>query len=305
MTPFSPRIKGILFASFSSFLWGVQVVFLKITVGYISPATIVWFRFLMAFLIIFTFYGFKYPGALKMIIKPPVFLIIATLGLAGNYFFFLMGVELIPPTHAQVLMQLAPLLFGIAGFFIFKEHISLRQGIGFIIAGVGFVLFYHENITNLIGHKGHYNLGVIWVIVCAICWAIYAIFQKKLVKKYPSQQLNLVIFGFPVLVFLPFAQFDQFTGLSLLQWLPLIYLGITTFLAYASIALAFKYLEANKISIIVALNPIITFFVMGFLTYLEVRWIEHERFTLLVIFYALLVIGGAAMAVVKSAHKKQ
>jgi len=239
-----------------------------------------------------------------MIVKPPVFLIIAALGLAGNYFFFLMGVELIPPTHAQVLMQLAPLLFGIAGFFIFKERISLRQGIGFVIAGVGFILFYHENITNLIGYKGHYNLGVIWVIVCAISWAIYAVFQKKLVKKHPSQQLNLVIFGFPILVFLPFAQFDQFTGMSLLQWLPLIYLGITTFLAYASIALAFKYLEANKISIIVAINPIITFFVMGFLTYLEVRWIEHEKFTLLVVFYALLVIGGAAMAVVKSEKRK-
>jgi len=293
------RLKGILYASFSSLLWGLQVIILKISVEYISPATIVWFRFLMAFLIIFTFYGFKNPGALKMLIRPPLFLIFAALGLAGNYFFFLLGVKLIPPTSAQVIMQLAPLLFGIAGFFIFKEHISLRQGVGFIIAGIGFVLFYHENISNIIQHKTNYNIGVLWVIICAISWAIYATFQKKLVKKYPSRQLNLMIFGLPALVFIPFAQFDQFQGLSVVQWLPLIYLGVTTFLAYASIALAFKYLEANKISIIVAVNPIITFFVMGFLTFLEVSWIEHEKFTVLVIFYALLVIAGAAMAVTR------
>ena len=299
MSSISPRIKGILFASFSSLLWGLQVIILKIAVGYVSPTTIVWFRFLVAFMIIFLFYGLKNPAAFRMIIRPPVFLIFASLGLAGNYFFFLLGVRLIPPTSAQVIMQLAPILFGLAGFVIFKEHINLRQGIGFIIAAIGLALFYHENITNLIEHKGFYNIGVLWVVVCAVSWAIYAVFQKKLVKKYPPQQLNLVIFGFPILLFLPFAEFDQFTKLSFLQWLPLIYLGITTFLAYASLTLAFKYLEANKIGIIVAVNPIVTFFVMGSLAFLEVTWIEHERFTILVIFYAFLVIGGAAMAVVK------
>jgi len=200
-------------------------------------------------------------------------------------------------------MQLAPVLFGAAGFVFFREKINYRQGLGFLIASIGFVLFYHVNLNTIIEHKAIYRTGVIWVVICATSWAIYAVFQKKLVAKFPSQQLNLVIFGLPILVFLPFADFSQFAELSLIQWLPLIYLGITTLLAYASLTLAFKYLEANKISIIVAVNPVITFFVMAILTYMEVSWIEHERFTLLSIIAASMAIGGAVLVVIKNSRQ--
>ncbi len=45
------------------------------------------------------------------------------------------------------------------------------------------------------------------------------------------------------------------------------------------------------------MNPIITFILMGVLTYFEVTWIEPERLSTLGIIAAVLVISGAIMAV--------
>jgi len=75
----------------------------------------------------------------------------------------------------------------------------------------------------------------------------------------------------------------------------LIFLGANTFIAYTCIANTLKYTEANKVSIIIILNPLITFLTMGILTYLDVSWISGERFTLLSIVGALIVLSGAML----------
>jgi drug/metabolite transporter (DMT)-like permease len=127
-----------------------------------------------------------------------------------------------------------------------------------------------------------------------------------LVKSHPAQQLNLFLFGLPILLFLPFIKPEGFIGLSTGNWLLLIYLGLNTLIAYGSLAIAFKYLEANKVSVIITMNPIITFVIMGLLTYFEVTWIEPEILSLRGIIAAVLVLTGAVLAIVFApANKKK
>ncbi len=65
------------------------------------------------------------------------------------------------------------------------------------------------------------------------------------------------------------------------NWFLLIYLGLNTVLAYGSLALAIKLTEATRVSVIITLNPIITFVTMAILTRMEVSWIEPESFSML------------------------
>ena len=189
----------------------------------------------------------------------------------------------------------------------FKEKISLRQSFGFLIAGVGLFIFYRDSINKLVGDTDMYNMGVLWVVVAAMAWVVYASFQKQLVKTYPAQQLNLFIFGLPVLLFLPFIKPASFLELDFANWMLMVYLGVNTLIAYGFLAMAFKYLEANKISVIITMNPIITFIIIGLLTYFEVTWIEPEKLTTRGVFAALLVVVGAitAVAFAKPAKKKE
>jgi drug/metabolite transporter (DMT)-like permease len=108
-----------------------------------------------------------------------------------------------------------------------------------------------------------------------------------------------------VLLIAPFVHFSGFTNLSALAWVLLIYLGLNTLVAYGFLALAFKYLEASKISVMITINPIITFITMGILTYIEVSWIEPEVFTFKIIATAAVVLAGTIMAVVFAKPEKQ
>ena len=89
------------------------------------------------------------------------------------------------------------------------------------------------------------------------------------------------------------------------MWGVLIFLGVNTLLAYGSLGYALKYLEANKVSVIITLNPIITFSAMAILMALEVSWIVHENFTFVSIAGASLVISGAVFTVLKRRKRKQ
>ena len=287
--------KGIIYAAITAFFWGFLAIALKLAVQEVDPKTIVWFRFFTAFVLLAVWLSLKNPSSFKILIKPPLLLVFAALALSWNYLGFMLGIHYTTPSNAQLFIQTGPIMLAIAGFAIFKEKINRNQIIGFAIAIVGFSFFYNDQLSAYFGGQEKYNQGVLFVISGAIAWAIYAILQKKLVGKHSVQNLNLFLFGLPSIIYLPFVDFSLVFQLHWSWWLLLFFLGANTFIAYTSLAQALKYTEANKVSIIIIINPVITFITMGILTRLDVSWMEHERFSLVTILGATLVIGGAIL----------
>jgi drug/metabolite transporter (DMT)-like permease len=293
----SLRLKGVLFASISAILWGFLAIALKVALKRFSPFEISWIRFVVAFVLLAGYYAFFNPGSFSIFRKPPVTLLVAGILLGLNYLGFITGIQYTTPAIAQVFIQLGPIFLTVAAFIIFREKASLKQIFGLIIAFSGLSLFYHEQLSVLIGDVIVFNKGILWVIFGAICWAFYAILQKRLVMKRPPMQLNLILFGVPALLYIPFVQFNRFAGISTGYVFLLLFLGLNTLGAYGSLAFALKYLEANKISVILIQNPVITFITLMILDHLEVTWIKNENFTLLTIVGAVMVITGGVLTV--------
>lgn len=285
--------KGIIYASITAFFWGFLSIALKVAVREVEPVTIVWFRFVMAFLLLAGWQAFKNPSSFKILKKPPLLLILAALGLTWNYMGYMMGIKYTTPSNAQLFIQTGPILLAIAGFVFFKEKLKRNQLIGFAIAIFGLSFFYRDQLSAFFDVQGEYNLGVAFTLTSALAWATYAISQKKLVTKYSIQSLNLFLFGFPAILYLPFVNFAPLANLHWSWWFLLLFLGANTFIAYTCLALALKYTEANKVSVIIIINPIITFVTMGILTELNVSWVAHERFSMMTILGASLVLTGA------------
>ncbi|WP_372772202.1 DMT family transporter [Mangrovibacterium sp.] len=294
--------KGILFACLTAFLWGFLAILLKLAVQKVEPQTIVWFRFTVAFGILLVWNLARTPSELKILVRPPLTLVLAALGLGWNYIGFMQAVNYTTPSNAQLIIQLGPVLLAFAGLVFFREKLRRIQIIGFIVASVGFLGFYSEQLSQMMGQKNTYNMGVLFAISAAVSWVIYAIMQKKLVRTYSTGTLNLFLFGLPAIAYFPFANFDNFNGLTFGWWVLLLFLGLNTLIAYGSLSLALKYTQANKVSMILVMNPTITFTTMAILTYLQVSWIDGEHFTMLSIIGALTILSGAVM-VVKQAPK--
>ncbi len=295
----SNQAKGILYTLITVLMWGVLAIALKLASKVIDSPTIVWFRFSLAFTGMFIWMLIRNPKGLTILYKPTWLIVFSSLALAWNYIGFMLGIQYTTPSNAQVAVQAGPIILAIMGVAFFKEKMTRLQGFGFILAILGFWIFYRQHLSASVGQEGQYTKGMLLTFTGAIAWAIYAALQKKLVLNYSVGTLNVFIFGLPVLLYLPFVNFASLTDLSWGYWALLVFLGANTLIAYGCLSLALKYLEAGKVSIIVVLNPIITFVLMGILTWMQVDWIAAEHFSVLSILGALIALAGAIMVVRK------
>jgi len=284
----------------TAFLWGFLAIAIKIAIVKIDAYTIVWFRFAFAFLALFIYYSIRKPQTLKVLYKPPIYLLIASISLGLNYILYVKGLEYTGANSVQILIQMAPMMLIISSVIIFKEKLSIRQIIGILTALFGFYFFYNEQLQSLISDYQNFEFGVLIIFLSAVSWVLYAIFQKILVRTHPPQQLNLFLYFLPAIGFIPLADFTIFSNIQFADYLLLIFLGLNTLLAYGFLGAAFKYTEANKVSMIITMNPIITLLTMTFLYYMEVTWLETELTSSIGFLGAFLVIAGAIMALLNS-----
>lgn len=295
----SNHSKGVLYALVTALMWGVLAIALKIAVTKIDPETIVWFRFILSFIPLLVWVLLRKREALKILVKPPVILIVAAVMLSLNYLGFNYGVQYTSPGNAQIFIQLAQILLAVAGIVFLHERFSRVQAIGFLLAIAGLGLFYHQQLVHFAENKGEYRLGIFLILMAAVAWATYAILQKVLVVRHSGVALNLFLFGLPTFLFLPFVKFPQLAHLGVGWWLLLIFLGLNTLVSYTTLALSLKYLEASKISIILIMNPILTFIVMGILGAVHFSMVVPEKFTLVSVTGALTVLAGALLVIRK------
>jgi len=297
--------KGILYAAITAVFWGFLAIVLKIIDNDLEPETIVWFRFLLAFLMLAGWQSSKDKSAFKLMLKPPILLIIATLALSWNYISFMMGIHYTTPSNAQLFIQFGPILLALAGLVFFREKINRLQIVGFGIAFLGMAFFYRDQLLAFFDAQKNYNLGVAYILTSAVAWATYAILQKKLVVKHSTESLNLFTFGLPIFLYMPFVNFGSLLHINWVTWLLLLFVGLNTLFSYTFLSMALKNTEANKVSVIIIINPVITFITMGILTWLNVSWIEHERFSVFTILGAFLVLFGAILVAKKQKAVKE
>lgn len=304
MNSISDKQKGIFFALFTALLWGFLPIILKVSLAKLPPITVTWFRFSLASLMLIGYFSFKKPGEFRIMIHPPFLLILASISLGLNYLGFISGVHYTTPAIAEIFIQTGAILLALSGFVFFREKASIRQVFGIVMVFSGLAVFYKDQILQLADNIDLYQKGVLLTIGGGIMWTSYAILQKRLVRNFEPMTLNLVLFSLPAIAYIPFVDFRLFQGLTLGMWSVLIFLGINTLLAYGSLGYALKYLEANMVSVIITLNPIITFSLIAILMIMEVTWIVHENFTFVSITGAAMVVSGAVFTVLKSKKRQ-
>lgn len=289
--------RGLILAVTTALFWGLLAIGLKMALAFFDSYTIVWIRFATAALMMVGYYIVKNPAALNIFRKPPLALVASALLLGINYIGFMQGVNYSDPATAQILIQLGAVTLGVLGFILFKEKITKIRLVGFTTALIGFVFFYYHQFTIAHLDKVTFNKGVVWLVVAAWSWTGYAILSKILVRKHAPQQINMFIYTIPAILFMPLADFTSFhQEFPWWIWPLMFFLCINTVIAYGALAEAFKYAEANQISIIITLNPIITFLCLEIMLALNIDWIPIPNFDVLTYIGALLVITGAVVA---------
>lgn len=230
----------------------------------------------------------------------PWVILLAGIGLAGNYLGFVKGVSLTSAGHATVISQFGPLLLAIAGIFYFKEHLSRQKMTSIGLATIGFLIFYADQLkasTNLLD----FSSGNYWLIFGSLTWAVWGFIQKNLsMKGWHPQLLNMIVFVISSFVLLPFANPEKLIQIDQTTWLLLILLALNTLVSYGSLAIAMNHAPMNQVSLIISCYPILTLIIIQLLDHLQLMSYQPEPLGWLGATGALFVVSGVVLSVKKT-----
>lgn len=288
---------GLALALATAGFWSTLPVALKITLEQLDPYTLTWFRFLVAFVLMFAWLAAR--GGLAPLRglsrRHLALLAIAALGLIGNYVLYLLGVQHTSPGNTQLLIQLAPLLMALGGIFVFRERFVAGQWLGLAVMVGGLGLFFADQLGHDTLPAGRYVWGSMLVIVAAVVWAVYALAQKQLLLRLSSPLILLVIYAAASLLLWPLARPAALLQLDALHWSLLVYCALNTLGAYGCFAEALAHWEASRVSAILATTPLLCIGVVFAVNALWPTLIRPEAITWLGFAGAGLVVLGSTL----------
>ncbi len=289
---------GFLLALATVLLWGLLAIAIKLLlVGGMDAYTITWYRLATSALVLGAYQARRGQLPSLRALGPSGWglLALALLGLLGNYVLFAIALSYVPPTTAQLVIQLAPILLLAGSLAIFREAFSWPQALGVLGLLAGLLLFFNDRLGDLVRLSGTEAIGVGLVFVSAVIWAAYALAQKQLLVTLSSVNILFLIYVGAAVLLLPLATPSQVTTLGRFE-LGLLAFGIfNTLAAYGCFAEALEHWEASRVSAVISLTPLVT--ILAVYVILAV-WPSAEvggRLDALGLAGAALIVGGSMM----------
>jgi drug/metabolite transporter (DMT)-like permease len=292
---------GLPLALTTVLMWALLPIAMKGLLSDISATTVTWYRFVGAALLAGGYYGWTRRLNLRQLFNRALLpsTLLAVAGLLGNYILYASGLNYITAGAAQVVIQLAPLLLLIASVFWLGESFSPRQWLGVALVAIGLPLFFNQRLGELIsGANPSYLLGLGYIVVAAIGWAIYGFFQKKILARATPQDLLVLIYLTGTLCFLPAAEPASVVKLNWVGWALLLFLTANTLIAYGAFAKALANWEASRVSATLALVPLMTLAISATIGALWPGSIEVEPLNWISWLGATAVVCGSLFAAI-------
>lgn len=295
----SPMV-GISLALVTAVFWGALPIAMKQAVEVMDPFTIVWYRFMAASLGLGLWLGFRrqLPAVSRVGASVGGLLVLASIGLAGNFVLFNSALEYLSPPVVQVIIQLAPVLLLLSSAWIFKEALGRHQIIGVIGLLAGLLLFFNERLAELFTSLSSYTTGVLLAVAAALIWVVYALAQKSMLKYYTSPQILLMIYLICALMLTPLASPAQLQLMDSRQLGMLVFCCLNTLVGYGAFAEAMARWQASKVSAVITLTPLFTII---FVDLASLIWPDHvapAALNTLGYIGAFVVVGGAMFSAI-------
>lgn len=296
---------GFALSLSTAVMWGVLPLSMLLALADMDAITVSFYRFLFAFAFVLVVVLLKkeLPAARQFQSNRWLWVVFAGVALSVNYVAYVLSLEKLDPESAQVIIQLAPFLLMLGGIVFFKESFSKRQVAGAITLCCGFILFFENKWLVLFSSMGAYTVGVLFMLIAAITWVIYALMQKSLLNHFTARQMTLMIYGLGAMLLLPLSQVLQLTQMNWLSGLALLFCCFNTIIAYGGFTKAMSVWQASKVSAVIALAPVFTILSTSVAVELFPELFSASDLTQLSYLGAFLVVIGSMLTALGKSTK--
>ncbi len=108
----------------------------------------------------------------------PIMVLLSVLSVSFFNIFLYIGLGSTPAINAMLILTSRPIIIVALSYLFFRERISARQGVGFVLGLTGTAIIVLRGNFAILGGVELYP-GDFWVVAAAVSWAFYTVFLKQ------------------------------------------------------------------------------------------------------------------------------
>lgn len=240
-------------------IWSFNIAITRYVAEYISPVSISFYRWLIAFVILTPFMLLKI-WQQREIIRPHLgqLAILSACGMVLYQGLAYTAAHYTTATNMGIINAFIPIFTIFVAIIILKEIPTRYAVIGSILSFAGLMYVISQgSVQSLLNLAGHW--GDLLMIIAVFFYAFYGVFLKKWQLKIPLLMSLYVQIGFAILYHLPFIAVLGLDPIQSDNFASVLYAGIfPSILAPLVWMMAVQHIGPNQTSIFMNLMPIFT-----------------------------------------------
>ena len=222
-------------------LWGLAFVAIKQALVHMSWITLTFLRFAVAdVLFVGTLAATKRLSPLPQRSDLPRLILLAFVGFTGYHLFLNLGESdpSVTAGTASLIVASTPAFIAVLSIPLLRERVGRAQGAGIVLAfaGLGLMIFFASPASQF---RFQASAGALEVIPSAVFSALYAVFGKRSLGRYPPLTLVTWTLLLGTTLMLPLVALtlpdfiSQVASMGLAGWTPVLFLSfLPTYLGY-------------------------------------------------------------------------
>src|SRR5206468_5358386 len=172
----------------------------KETLRQFPPLPLMLLRFVLATLVLWPIARRLGRGRAIARVDRPRILLLALLAVPLNQGLFLYGLQWSSASHAALLYALTPAFALLFSSVMTRTRITLRQGLGILIAFAGVLTLLLQRGLHFDRHS---VAGDAIILTAVVAWALYLVAGRRLIRKYGPLVVTAEALGAGTLMYLP------------------------------------------------------------------------------------------------------
>lgn len=266
---------AFLLPTLAVFIWALNIAVTRYVSDYISPVSISFYRWLIAFIIL-TPFVLKKTWKQRVIIKRHLLqvAVLAAFGMVLYQGLAYTAAHYTTATNMGIINAFIPIFTIFVSFFILKERPTLFAVIGSFLSFIGLLYVMAQGNFKSLLALGH-HFGDVVMIVAVFFYAFYGVFLKKWKLQISLLALLYVQIIFALIYHVPFLLYFGLDSLNAQNVASVLYAGaFPSLIAPFVWMLSIQYIGPNSTSIFMNLMPIFTAIIASF--WLSEHWTLHH-----------------------------
>ena len=244
--------KNLIHLHFLIFLWGFTSIFGALI--NLDPILIVWFRLLIAAILIFIFVFFFSKGSFKLNNSSLFNFFLGGLLISIHWYLFFYSIKISSISLTLSILSTASLMTSFLEPLFYKRPFRIHELIFGLIAVVGLVLIF--------GIESENYFAIFVSLICTLLSVLFSLLNGYLIKNHSSFQISFyeIIFGFFIISFIIYfsnIKFSMLMSVSFSNWVYIFILGsLCTAYAFVASNYILRFITPYTMMISLNLEPV-------------------------------------------------